>query len=85
MVSELTSIEPMQGMSEDEGDENDEPEIQVDTQKIEAAKKARDERAEKLRKMMDDDGKYWRCRPQELRLMERRRDARCACRRGEAD
>jgi DNA polymerase delta subunit 3 len=46
----------MQGMSEDEGDD-DEPEIQVDTEKIEAAKKARDERAEKLRKMMEDDGK----------------------------
>lgn len=47
----------MQGMSEDEGDGNDEPEIQVDTEKIEAAKRAREERAEKLRKMMDDDGK----------------------------
>ena len=43
----------MQGMSEDEGD-NDEPQVQVDAGKIEAAKKARDERAEKLRKMMDD-------------------------------
>ncbi|KAJ4379741.1 hypothetical protein N0V86_004923 [Didymella sp. IMI 355093] len=46
--------EPMQGMSEDEGDDN-EPEFQVDAEKIEAAKKARDERAEKLRKMMEDD------------------------------
>lgn len=46
----------MQGMSEDEGDD-EEPEVQVDTAKIEAAKKARDERAEKLRKMMEDDGK----------------------------
>lgn len=46
----------MQGMSEDEGDD-DEPEAQVDTEKIEAAKKARDDRAEKLRKMMEDDGK----------------------------
>lgn len=46
----------MQGMSEDEGDD-DEPEVQVDTEKIEAAKKARDERAEKLRQMMEDDGK----------------------------
>jgi DNA polymerase delta subunit 3 len=50
----------MQAMSEDEGDDNDEPEIQVDTEKIEAAKKARDERAEKLRKMMDDDGESMR-------------------------
>ncbi|KAJ4990347.1 DNA polymerase subunit cdc27 [Stagonosporopsis vannaccii] len=46
--------EPMQGMSEDEGDD-DAPEVQVDTAKIEAAKRARDERAEKLRKMMEDD------------------------------
>lgn len=46
----------MQGMSEDEGGD-DEPEVQIDTEKIEAAKKARDERAEKLRKMMEDDGK----------------------------
>ncbi|XPS99647.1 hypothetical protein M3J09_008819 [Ascochyta lentis] len=47
--------ELMQGMSEDEGDDNDEPEVQVDVEKMEAAKKARNERAEKLRKMMDDD------------------------------
>lgn len=53
----LTPIETMQGMSEDEGDEVDEPEVPVDTEKIEAAKKACDERAEKLRKMMDDDGR----------------------------
>ncbi|KAF1928010.1 uncharacterized protein M421DRAFT_64338 [Didymella exigua CBS 183.55] len=46
--------QPMQGMSEDEGDD-DEPEVQVDTEKVEAAKKARDERAEKLRKMMEVD------------------------------
>lgn len=52
----LTCSEPMQGMSEDEGDD-EEPEVQVDAVKIEAAKKARDERAEKLRKMMEDDGK----------------------------
>lgn len=46
----------MQGMSEDEGGD-DEPEVRVDIEKIEAAKKARDDRAEKLRKMMEDDGK----------------------------
>lgn len=51
----LTLPEPMQGMSEDEG-EDDEPNAQVDTEKIEAAKRARDERAQKLRKMMEDDG-----------------------------
>lgn len=47
----------MQGMSEDEGGD-DAPEVQVDTAKIEAAKRARDERAEKLRKMMEDDGRF---------------------------
>lgn len=43
-------------MSEDEGDE-EEPEIKVDEEKNEAARKAREERAERLRKMMEDDGK----------------------------
>jgi len=47
----------MQGMSEDEGDD-DAPEVQVDTAKIEAAKRARNERAEKLRQMMEDDGRF---------------------------
>ncbi|EFQ86316.1 hypothetical protein CFE70_007856 [Pyrenophora teres f. teres 0-1] len=47
--------EPMQGMSEDEGDPDDEPEIKIDEEKNEAARKAREERAERLRKMMDDD------------------------------
>ncbi|KAF2855579.1 hypothetical protein T440DRAFT_158272 [Plenodomus tracheiphilus IPT5] len=45
----------MQGMSEDEGDADDEPEVKVDEEKNEAARKAREERAERLRKMMDDD------------------------------
>ena len=45
----------MQDMSEDEG--GDEPEVLVDKEKLEAAKRARDERTEKLRKMMEDDGK----------------------------
>ncbi|KAH8728676.1 DNA polymerase subunit Cdc27 [Phaeosphaeriaceae sp. PMI808] len=49
--------ETMQGMSEDEGDADDEPEVMVDTEKNEAARKAREERQEKLRKMMEDDGK----------------------------
>ncbi|KAF2129524.1 hypothetical protein P153DRAFT_366912 [Dothidotthia symphoricarpi CBS 119687] len=46
--------EPMLGMSEDEGDD-DEPEVKVDEEKNEAARKAREERAAKLRKMMEDD------------------------------
>lgn len=54
----LTCLEPMQGMSEDEGDPDDEPEIKIDEEKNEAARKAREERAERLRKMMEDDGKY---------------------------
>jgi DNA polymerase delta subunit 3 len=47
----------MQGMSEDEGDADDQPEIKVDEEKNEAARKAREERAVRLRKMMEDDGK----------------------------
>ena len=47
----------MQGMSEDEGDPDDEPEVKIDEEKQEAARKAREERAERLRKMMEDDGK----------------------------
>ena len=46
----------MQGMSEDEGDPDDEPEVKIDEEKQEAARKAREERAERLRKMMEDDG-----------------------------
>lgn len=70
----------MQGMSEDEGDDNDEPEMQVDTEKIEAAKKARDERAEKLRKMMDDDGELLTITFSSIHLISPRRGhARCIC------
>jgi DNA polymerase delta subunit 3 len=47
----------MEGMSEDEGDPDDEPEIKIDEEKNEAARKAREDRAERLRKMMEDDGK----------------------------
>jgi hypothetical protein len=68
----------MQGMSEDEGDPDDEPEIKIDEEKNEAARKAREERAERLRKMMEDDGK-----PSQLNIASfsnvcRRGDARCA-------
>jgi DNA polymerase delta subunit 3 len=52
----LTFQEPMQGMSEDEDDGEDGPEAVVDEAKNEAARKAREERLEKLRRMMDDDG-----------------------------
>jgi DNA polymerase delta subunit 3 len=47
----------MQGMSEDEGDAEEVPEVVVDEAKNEAARKARESRQEKLRKMMEDDGK----------------------------
>ena len=47
----------MEGMSEDEGDPDDEPEIKIDEETNEAARKVREERAERLRKMMEDDGK----------------------------
>ncbi len=56
-IYELTIVEPMQDMSEDEGDADDEPEVKIDEEKKEAARKARADRAEKLRKMMEDDGK----------------------------
>lgn len=46
----------MQGMSEDEGDLEDEPEVKVDEEKNEAVRKAREARQEKLRQMMEDDG-----------------------------
>lgn len=52
----LTLIEPMGGMSEDEDDAEDAPGVVVDEAKNEAARKAREERQEKLRKMMEDDG-----------------------------
>jgi DNA polymerase delta subunit 3 len=47
----------MQGMSEDEGDPDDAPEVQFDEEKATAARKAREERDEKLRQMMEADGK----------------------------
>jgi DNA polymerase delta subunit 3 len=48
----------MQGMSEDEGDKDDTPEVEIDEEKAVAARKAREDRNESLRKMMeDDDGK----------------------------
>jgi DNA polymerase delta subunit 3 len=53
----LTFSELMQGMSEDEGDVEDAPEVVVDDAKNEAARKAREARQEKLRKMMEDDGR----------------------------
>jgi hypothetical protein len=52
----LNPVDPMQGMSEDEGDVDQTPEVEIDTAKETEARKARTERAEKLRKMMDDDG-----------------------------
>lgn len=45
-------------MSEDEGGDDEKPEVVIDRAKNEAARKAREDRAEKLRKMMDDDGKF---------------------------
>ncbi|KAF2708781.1 hypothetical protein K504DRAFT_288921 [Pleomassaria siparia CBS 279.74] len=45
----------MQGMSEDEGDEDDLPQVKVDEEKLAAARKARADNEEALRKMMEDD------------------------------
>lgn len=50
-------IDAMQGMSEDEPEGEEEPEVKIDEEKNEAARKAREDRQEKLRKMMEDDGK----------------------------
>lgn len=48
--------EAMQGMSEDEGDADDEPVVKFDEEKAAAARKAREEREQKLREMMEADG-----------------------------
>ncbi|KAF2658783.1 hypothetical protein K491DRAFT_766477 [Lophiostoma macrostomum CBS 122681] len=47
--------ETMQGMSEDEGDGDDTPEVKFDEEKAAEARKARTDREEKLRKMMEED------------------------------
>lgn len=52
----LIRVEPMQGMSEDEGDEDDGPEVEFDKEKAAAVKKAREEREQKLQQMMEADG-----------------------------
>jgi len=65
----------MQGMSEDEGDSDDEPEIKIDEEKNEAARKAREERAEQLRKMMEDDGELMLALFYALSNLDRRRYA----------
>lgn len=74
----LTGTELMQGMSEDEGDD-DGPEVKVDEEKLEAARKAREERQEKLRKMMDDDGKLFKVKMLLMYFLiyTRRGNARC--------
>jgi len=74
-IARLTYLEPMQGMSEDEGDSDDEPEIKIDEEKNEAARKAREERAEQLRKMMEDDGELMLVLFCALSNLSRRRDA----------
>jgi DNA polymerase delta subunit 3 len=51
----LTSSDQMQGMSEDEGDKDDTPEVEINEEKAAAARKAREDRNESLRKMMEDD------------------------------
>jgi DNA polymerase delta subunit 3 len=47
----------MQDMSEDEDDNNNEPAFEVDEEKNDLARRFRQDRQEKLRKMMEDDGK----------------------------
>jgi DNA polymerase delta subunit 3 len=57
--------EPMQGMSEDEGEgDDDTPEVKVDNAKMEAARKAREDVEEGLRKMMEADVEMQDATPQ---------------------
>jgi hypothetical protein len=64
----------MRGMSEDEGDAEDEPEVKVDEEKHEAARQAREARQEKLRKMMDDAGRlyHFQAQPTSNRVQTKR-------------
>lgn len=57
--------EQMQGMSEDEGDDDDTPEVKFDDEKTAAARKAKEDREDKLRQMMEPDGNT--CWPRTLR------------------
>jgi DNA polymerase delta subunit 3 len=55
----LTCVEQMEGMSEDEGDPDDAPEVKFDEEKTAASRKAREDREEKLRQMMEVDGWFY--------------------------
>jgi DNA polymerase delta subunit 3 len=48
----------MQGMSEDEGGEEDVPEIKFDEEKAAQARKARAERDAELKRMMEESGEF---------------------------
>jgi DNA polymerase delta subunit 3 len=43
-------------MSEDEGDDDEPPEVKIDEEKAQQLRKARAEREEKLRQMMEESG-----------------------------
>jgi len=47
----------MQGMSEDDMNMDDDPQLEIDAEQEAAARKAREERKKKLQEMMDADGK----------------------------
>jgi len=49
------NAEPMKDFSEDEYEEDYTPEVEISKEKSDAARKARAEREEKLRQMMEDD------------------------------
>jgi DNA polymerase delta subunit 3 len=50
----LTAAEPMQGMSEDEGNDDDAPEVKFDEEKAAEARKAAAERKKQLESLFDD-------------------------------
>lgn len=53
----LTIVDVMQGMSEDDMNMDDDPQLEIDAEQEAAARKAREERKKKLQEMMDADGK----------------------------
>jgi DNA-binding protein H-NS len=70
-------------MSEDEGGIDDEPAVKFDEEKAAAARKAREEREQKLREMMEADGISARRDDYDILLTMNSRHARRADRRRE--
>lgn len=81
-ISLIIAIEAMQGMSEDEGDADDEPAVKFDEEKAAVARKAREEREQKLQEMMEADSTSTRSYAYvDILLTYNSRHARCTGRR----